>query len=404
MNRGASPLFWQFHLTSLVLLLSASVLVAVGFAATAHDAWVTPARVIWLAGSLAALLGISWLAALYFRGSVLKPLRRLIDSLQSVTNGKLSGVVPQQFSKRTDEIGILADGIQRATGAFDVSLKEKTDLLEEMLQHQYELNNTLIQNALRLEASTEELIQAEKMAALGRLVAGMAHEINTPVGNAVTATSLIRERLELLEQSAESNRLRRSDLLEFFRVSGETVRSLQANLERAATLIRGFKDVAVDHSYDELRTINVVTYVEEVMLSLHPQLKKRPITWKLEASPHLECEVWPGSLAQVITNLVVNSLTHGFAENEPGALHLAVTVEQDHTTWVYSDTGRGIPPEHINKIFEPFFTTKRNTGGTGLGLHIVFNIVRQKFKGELRVESQPGQGVCFFWTIPRSLS
>lgn len=398
MKQRTYPLFWRIVLANTILLLAVTgVSFAVGAKTDSNDAYPSPAIIV----ELLIVLGIALLGALDARQTMLRPLRLMTQAVNELAESRYEVYLPRSS---WDVLRELSESITRAVSRTQTTVEEKAALLEEMLQHQYELNNNLIQNALKLEARTEELVQSEKMAALGRLVAGMAHEINTPVGNAVTAASLMQERLDQLSQSVESNRVRRDDLMDFFRVAGETVRSLQSNLERAATLIRGFKDVAVDQSLDEIRTINVVSYVGEVMLSLHPRLKKRPITWSIEAPPDLECDVWPGSLAQVITNLVMNSLVHGFDETESGELKFLVSGDLDGTVWTYSDTGCGIAPEHLDKVFEPFFTTKRNRGGTGLGLHIVFNIVQQKFRGELKVDSSIGHGVRFVWTIPRSVS
>ncbi len=399
MKRRTYPLFWRISLANTIMLL---VAVGAGLPIWSRIGPTDLQLPIVLAIGLSLILGVALLGALDARQFMLNPLRLMTQAVNELAESRY-----EVYLRRSawDVLGDLSDSITRAVKLTQRTVLEKSDLLEEMLQHQYELNNNLIQNALKLEARTEELVQSEKMAALGRLVAGMAHEINTPVGNAVTAASLMQERMDLLSQSVESNRLRKSDLTDFFLVAGETVRSLQTNLERAATLIRGFKDVAVDQSLDEVRRIHVVSYVGEVMLSLHPRLKKRPITWSIEAALDLECEVWPGSLAQVITNLVMNSLLHGFEETQSGELKLQVIGDgSGGTIWTYTDTGRGIASEHLDKVFEPFFTTKRNQGGTGLGLHIVFNVVRQKFKGDLKVESTVGKGVRFTWTIPRSVS
>lgn len=247
---------------------------------------------------------------------------------------------------------------------------------------------------------TAELVRQEKMAALGGLVAGVAHEINTPVGIAITASSFLRERAREFADRYAAGQMKRSDLETFLATLQESLAALDANLARAAGMVRSFKQVAVDQSSDARRRFRVAEYVTEIFDSLRPQLKHTPHTVRIDCPPELEVDSFPGAWSQILTNLVVNSLQHGLSMEKPGEISVAVERLPEAVRVTYRDDGRGMPPELARRIFEPFFTTRRSEGGSGLGMHIVFNLVTQRLGGMITCTTSPGKGISFILTLP----
>jgi signal transduction histidine kinase len=254
-----------------------------------------------------------------------------------------------------------------------------------------------------LHQAQKSLVQSEKMAALGSLVAGVAHEINTPIGTALTAASHLEERTRDFRALFESGKLRKADAERYIDTATEASQIMTATIGRASELIQSFKQVAVDQSTDERRQFGLRAYIHEVLLSLRPRLKQTQHEVVVECPGDLAIDSHPGALSQVLTNLIMNSLIHGFAEGDAGTITIAVLPEDDEMVTIrYSDTGRGIPEKHRSRIFEPFFTTKRGSGGTGLGLHIVYNIVTQRLGGTITLNSAEGRGAAFILRIPQT--
>lgn len=251
----------------------------------------------------------------------------------------------------------------------------------------------------RLQEAQDQLVQAEKLASLGSLVAGIAHEINTPVGIGVTAASHLENEVHELSQAAREGRLTKSQFERALQVFEQSSDIILLNLRRAAELIQSFKRVAADQSSDERRRIRLRAYCEEVLISLRPKLKNSPHRIELHCPDALEIDTMPGALSQVLTNLVVNALTHAFLPGSAGCMRIVIDSEGSHTVIRFSDDGCGIPAENLTKIFDPFFTTRRGQGGTGLGLHVVFNIVHQTLGGTISVNSTAGSGTTFTITL-----
>jgi len=251
-----------------------------------------------------------------------------------------------------------------------------------------------------LRQAQTQLVESEKMASLGGLVAGIAHEINTPVGIGVTAASSLQERVTALREAFDAKTMKRSDLQRFLDGAKEGTGILLGNLQRAAELVRSFKQVAVDQTSDSQRRFNMCDYLDEVLLNLRPTLKKTKHEVRVDCPPNLEVTSYPGSLSQVLTNLVTNSLIHGFEDQPAGHIDIKVETRGERLLFEYRDDGKGIPPDHLDKVFEPFFTTRRGQGGSGLGLHVVYNIVKQHLRGDIRCSSEPGKGTTFTIDIP----
>ncbi|BAI73809.1 two-component sensor histidine kinase (plasmid) [Azospirillum sp. B510] len=267
-----------------------------------------------------------------------------------------------------------------------------------------------------LREAQESLIQAETMASLGQLVAGVAHEINTPIGIGLTAASHIGEQAQILRERFTGNALRRSEFLEFLDGLSESSRLLMANIDRAASLVQSFKQVAVDQSSGDRRVFELGSYIRELLFSLRPRLKRTNLTVAVECDDDLTMDSFPGALGQVLTNLVINAVIHAYgdgdrlsdrggdrlAERPDGTIRIIAQPDgRDKVRIDFVDDGVGIAPEHLSKVFDPFFTTKRGQGGSGLGLHIVFNTVTGPLGGTVSVQSWPGQGTRFTMLLPR---
>lgn len=252
------------------------------------------------------------------------------------------------------------------------------------------------------QKARRELMLAEQMAALGGLVAGVAHEINTPVGTALTAVTLLEERTRHFRALVESGQLRKADLARYLDMASETAALTLSNIQRAAALIQSFKQVAVDQTSDERRRFDLAAYVSEVVTSLTPQLRKSAATVALEIPEGIEMDSFPGALSQVVTNFIMNALTHAFAPGQEKAaeIRISAAARGDGLDLVVADNGRGMAAEILARIFEPFFTTRRGEGGTGLGLHIVYNLVTQRLGGTIDAQSTPGAGTRFTVGLP----
>lgn len=246
----------------------------------------------------------------------------------------------------------------------------------------------------RLKATQTQLIQAEKMAALGHLVAGVAHEINTPLGIALLATTHLGDETERLEKRVASGQVRKSDLADYLVVAKETSTLLHTHVTRAAGLVQSFKQVAADQVADERRGFNLKASLDELANSLAPALRKAGHVLIVDCPDGIVMDSYPGALGQVVTNLAMNAVDHAFEPGQSGTLRMTATMQDADTVVLsFSDDGRGIPAENRAKVFDPFFTTRRGAGNTGLGLHIVFNLVTSRLGGRIDLsDGQPTRG------------
>ena len=251
-----------------------------------------------------------------------------------------------------------------------------------------------------LKTTQAQLIESEKMASLGGLVAGVAHEINTPIGIGLMSASTLKKKTDVAVNAFKSNQLKKSTMGAYFDQVTHGSQLILKNLERASELVKSFKQVAVDQSNLEKRAFVVKKYLEEMLVTLKPKLKKTPHQITLNGDEQIEINSYPGALSQIITNLLMNSITHAYQEGEEGKLGFDIRGELEQVIIEYSDDGCGIPTESLPKIFDPFFTTGRIKGGTGLGLHITYNLVTQKLKGTIQVESTVGVGTTFIINLP----
>jgi signal transduction histidine kinase len=292
-------------------------------------------------------------------------------------------------STRHDEFGDVVGGFNRIARRLAVDLEDRRQA-ESEIRRAYE----------ELQRTQATLIQAEKLAALGGLVAGVAHEINTPLGITLTGASVLSDETRRFAAQLQAGRLKKSDVENYLQVAAESVELIQSNANRAAHLVHSFKEVAVDQTSEARREFNLARYLDEVVESLRPTYKRLPIKVRNSCAANIQLDGYPGALAQVVTNLLVNALTHAFPGGAAGHIDLSAQAEGDEVILQFADDGTGIAAEHLAHIFEPFFTTKRGVGGSGLGLHVVYNIVNQRLGGQIQVESTPGQGTRFTLRMP----
>lgn len=311
-----------------------------------------------------------------------------LEHTYSVEDQDLFGVIANHVSVALQSLQSM-DRLERA-------VHERTLRLEEQ--------NAAMNIALtQLQQAQGELVRQEKLASLGRLVAGVAHEINTPLGICVTATSHLVEELRLTREELGNGELTEDSLHSFLDIVDQSLRIMTTNTQRAAALVRSFKQVAVDQSSDDIRSFNLRTYLNEVLLSLQPKLKGRPVKVEVDCPADLVLESYPGAVSQIVTNMLVNSLVHGFEERErAGTIAIRAALDGDTVAFSYADDGAGMDGETLDKLFDPFFTTKRGNGGSGLGAHILYNLVTGPLGGSVRVESAPGEGLRYALRFPRS--
>jgi PAS domain S-box-containing protein len=246
----------------------------------------------------------------------------------------------------------------------------------------------------------EKLMEAEKMTALGLVVAGVAHEINTPIGVSYTLMTHFERKTQEIADLFAGRKMKQSDLENYIELSKETASQLNANISRAADLIRSFKKIAVDQSRDDQRVFNLKEYLFEIVNSLKPTLRKTSHRMEIDCADDITVNNYPGALSQVITNLIMNALIHAFDVNQSGAMTISVVCKDGQAFVNFKDDGKGIPADNLPRIFDPFFTTKRGAGGSGLGLSIVFNLVTNKLQGHISCESVVGQGTTFKFNMP----
>jgi len=255
-----------------------------------------------------------------------------------------------------------------------------------------------------LKATQEQLVQSEKLAALGNLVAGVAHELNTPIGNGLVAISTLYDRLQEFQQATVAG-LRRSTLDEFIETAQTGSDIALRNLRRAAELITSFKQVAIDQTSSQRRRFSLREIIDEILLSLHPTLKRTPYVIELNVDAEIMIDSYPGPLGQVLINLVNNAILHGFDGRDHGRILIeAVPRKRGQIEIRFSDNGKGIPSEQIKRVFDPFFTTRLGRGGSGLGLHVTYNIVTTTLGGSIEVFSQPGEGTTFTLHLPMNIA
>ncbi|OZG75219.1 hypothetical protein BTA51_02205 [Hahella sp. CCB-MM4] len=317
--------------------------------------------------------------------------------------------LPEQAPTRVREFDRLGTDLVSTARAIELREREIRALnadLEKRVEartHDLSQTNAELKSALRnLTYTQSELVRSEKLAALGAMVAGIAHDLNTPIGNALMAGSSLQEELGQVKEAARSGSLTRTQFDDLLQHTHTGTDIIVRNLERASELIRSFKQVAVDQSSSQRRPFELRQVLEEVITTLRPVLRKSVAEVHLNVPATIQMDSYPGPLGQVVTNIIQNSLIHGFEGKEKGSIDIdLMTVDEEMVVFKIRDDGVGIPEDRLKSIFDPFYTTRMGRGGSGLGLHIVHNLVQNVLRGKVKVTSTPGKGVCFTIELPK---
>jgi signal transduction histidine kinase len=344
---------------------------------------------------------------------------KLIDEMIEFQS-KLAGTQHelQKANLRLDDQNIsLEEEVAKKTATLSRIMLDLEQQKDELLVNQRELrqeneNRQFIEDELRkrntelatsmetIQMAKDQLVESERMASLGGLVAGIAHDVNTPLGVSVTATSFLHDRVKKLQSAYENKKLTGNTMTSFLSEAEQTITLLTNNLNRASDLISSFKQVAVDQTSEAEREINVSEYLTEVVQSLAPNFKKTQHTIDIHCPDDLSIKCAPGVLAQILTNMIMNSLIHGFEDKTKGAIRLEISEQDNNLVINYSDDGRGLDEGTLKRHFDAFFTTRRGKGGSGLGTHIMYNLVTQTLGGDIEAFSKPGEGLKYIITIP----
>lgn len=363
-------------------------------ASAINEAWRASIRLLVI---IALQLLVSFLLiGAWLKRRVLTPVETLRQSASRIANGDLTSEVP---ALNGDEFGQLATRLDRMRNSLARSVTNLEERVEERTAALKSVNNRLQKTLDDLQHMQNLLVQSEKLASLGSLVAGVAHELNTPIGTGVTVVSTINDKCIELRRLVDKG-IRRSQLDTLLNDIEQASLIAQSSLGRAARLINDFKQVAVDQTSSRRRRFELHELLREMMAAVRLRHKHAPVAIEVVAPPGIAMDSYPGTLEQILSNLVDNAVIHG-AEGRDGCL-ITITA-QPHEGGVQisvADNGNGIAAEHLPKLFDPFFTTRLGKGGSGLGLSIVFSLVSGMLGGQVTVESSLGKGTHFTLELP----
>ena len=333
--------------------------------------------------------------------TVIAPLEKLQGGIEHIQNGNYEISLPVAAE---DEIGFLTKNFNIMVHKVYTAEKQLAEYANNLENKVNERTEDLKRSIDELKSTQEKLIENEKLAFLGSLVAGISHEINTPIGICVTTASHVQEEALKLKKAFEENTVTKRQFEEHLDLILQTSSLIIANTETASSLVTSFKKIAVDQSYESIIAFNLNDYLKDIFLSLKPQLKKQKnLEIDINCPDKIIINIYPSAIYQILTNLVMNSIIHGFENRETCRISLRIYDKEQYIEMIYSDNGIGMDAEVVKRMYEPFFTTKRGFGGSGLGMNIVYNIVTHKLKGSIMCESTPGNGVMFKILFPRSI-
>ncbi len=363
---------------------------------------------------LATLLIIALLLALAIKRRINRPIQSFVRTVQKISKEKdysvrMERIPVAELDTLAKTFNIMLQRIEQTMHKRDKAEQENLTLnqnLEEKVNQRTialkESNAELLATLEKMHQYQQQIVETEKMSSLGQMVAGVAHEVNTPIGLGVTASTLMLDKLRKIQEAFENEKLSANQLKRFLKEGEDNLNIIYRNLDRAAELISSFKQVAVDQSHEETRTFSCHKLLQEVLVTLRPHLKKVDHKITIDCDKQLLVTSKPGPLTQIIINLMMNSLIHAFDENHSGNININVELlnQQNEIKITYSDDGKGVAPEIQNKIFDPFVTTSRGTGGSGLGMHLVYNLVTQALQGRITMQTKPNKGATFEIVFP----
>ena len=366
-------------------------------------------------GIVLLLVVFSYFVAQRMQTVISKPILKLLSYMNNISQTADYKLRVKKIYN--DEIGRLYDGFEEmlvqiqarkeATQKAQDELHNLNEKLEERVESRTQtlndVNVELKSSIDTIRKTQSQLIQSEKMAALGGLVAGVAHEINTPIGLSVTGITHLQDISRALKKLYNNQEMSQEDFESYLDTNVQLCESIYLNLKRAAELVSSFKKVATDQSLEEKRSFKLKEYLEQVMISLRNKLKQTKISVDISCDETLEIYSDAGAISQVFTNLIMNSLIHAYDKGQVGKITLTAKYENNKYYIIFSDDGKGIEKDILPRVFDPFFTTNRESGGTGLGLNIIYNIVTSSLGGEINVSSEIGKGTKFTITLPTFL-
>lgn len=347
--------------------------------------------------TLLLLFGI--IISVYVLNQVTKPIYPLVDYASKVAKGTFGEQLeePKFITHEIDELIHSFNKMSIDLSKYFDEIKEKEKNLKDLNES---LEETVKERTNKLNETLKEVMSLEKLASLGNLVAGISHEVNTPLGVAISANSFLEEETKEIIDKINNDEVSIDDLRDFFDSVGESTEIITTNLRRAARLVKSFKEISVNQSSEVQTLFNISHYVESILLSLKHEYKNTNHEIITKVDSDLEVYTYPGAISQILTNLILNSLRHGFEDIDHGKIDITINLHGNNLLIMYKDSGKGLTEENKKHIFDPFYTTKRGKGGSGLGMNIVYNIVKNQLNGKIDVESEINKGVQFLIEFP----
>lgn len=334
----------------------------------------------------------STLISLIILSNIIKPIKAVTEAARKISLGNLSINIDEDSFTFYETYDLLT--------SFSLMAKELRDAFTLIRENEFLLESKVQETTMELEIAYKEILESEKLASLGALVAGVSHEISTPLGVALSASSYLNEQNDLLFQSIRQNQFTKEILGNYLDTTSESLDIINSNLIRAAELLGSFKQISVDQTGSIKTKFFLKEYLESIFFALKHEYKNKPFTYSINGDASLELYSFPGAFSQIYTNLIMNSIKHGLTEGQELFVDISFYKEDQTLTILYQDNGKGIARNEIKNIFDPFYTSKRNEGGSGLGLSIVYNIVTSNLSGSISCQSEINEGVLFTIKIP----
>jgi len=342
-----------------------------------------------------------WLIFLYMGRKILsRPLSELTRRVEEIDLDRVKDQNISIITKGRNELRILEEVFNSMLQKLDSARTKRDEYAQGLKENQDCLEKMVDERTSELLAAKLQLIEAEKMAALGQLVVGVAHEINTPMGICVTSTSLLQDLTHELEKNHQKDAISKKEFECYLAQNKEITEIIMSNIRRTANLAERFQGVAINQSGEQKQVFKLKPYIEDVCLSLSSNLIRHKHGIEVNCNQEIEAKGYPIAFTLVISNLIMNSITHGFKGKDGKNISIEVNENEKSILIIYKDNGIGIEKENISKLFEPFFTTNMGSN-SGLGMHIIYNIITKQFGGDIQCESEVNKGVMFTISIPR---